>query len=130
MRMRGPYGITVDAFRGNVSATSALDSVIKTKENDPSGDEHGHEQPEQQSTGVQRRPDSAIQDAMIRLKVERCAASHDPENRSHCPLTRSKDSAGQEDFHMLPHRARKDWGKDPNGTAKGDRQGEHGHPFG
>ena len=30
---------------------------------------------------------------------------------------------------MLPHGARKDRCKDPNGTAKGDRQGEHGHPF-
>jgi hypothetical protein len=30
---------------------------------------------------------------------------------------------------MLPNRARKDWCKDSNGTAKGDRQGEHDHPF-
>ena len=67
---------------------------------------------------------------MIRLKVGRCTASHDPENGSNRPLPRSKDGAGQEDFHMLPHGARKDRGKDPNGTAKGDRQGEHGRPFG
>jgi hypothetical protein len=30
---------------------------------------------------------------------------------------------------MLPNRARKDRCKDPNGTAKGDRQGEHDYPF-
>jgi hypothetical protein len=31
---------------------------------------------------------------------------------------------------MRPHAASKDPGKDPNDTAKGDRQGEHGRPFG
>jgi hypothetical protein len=42
MRMRGPHGIAVDAFRANVIATSAFDSVIKAEEHDTSGDEHGH----------------------------------------------------------------------------------------
>jgi hypothetical protein len=42
MRMRGPHGITVDAFRGNLLAASAFDGVIKAKDNDPSGDEHSH----------------------------------------------------------------------------------------
>jgi hypothetical protein len=42
MRMRGPPGITVDAFRGHVSAASAFDGVIKAEENDTSGDEHGY----------------------------------------------------------------------------------------
>src|SRR6266699_5681686 len=67
---------------------------------------------------------------MIRLKVWGRTASHNPENRRHRPLTWSKDGAGEEDFHMLPHRSRKDRCKDSNGTTKGDRQGEHGHPFG
>src|SRR4029453_352652 len=66
---------------------------------------------------------------MIRLKVGRCAASHNPENRRDRPLSWSKDGAGHEDFHVLPNGSRKDRGKDPNSTAKGDRQGEHGHPF-
>ena len=86
MRMRGPHGITVDAFRGNVLAASAFDGVIKAEDNDTSGDEHGYEEPEQQSTGVQRRPDGVIQDAMIRLKVGGRTASHNPENRRHRPL--------------------------------------------
>src|SRR5262249_39471063 len=84
----------------------------------------------QQSTSVQRRPDGTIQDTMICLKVGRCAESHDPENGSNRPLSRSKDSACHENFDMLPHGTRKDRGKDPNSTAKGDRQGEHRHPFG
>jgi hypothetical protein len=42
MRMRGPHGITVDAFRGNVITTSALDGVIKAEEHDTSGDEYRH----------------------------------------------------------------------------------------
>ena len=50
---------------------------------------------------------------MIRLKVGRCTESHDAENSSNRPLTRSKDGPGQEDFHMLPHGARKDRGKIP-----------------
>jgi hypothetical protein len=29
----------------------------------------------------------------------------------------------------LPNRSRKDGDEDANDTAKGDRQGEHGHPF-
>jgi hypothetical protein len=41
MRMRGPHGITVDAFRGNLIAASAFDGVIQAEENDTSGDEHG-----------------------------------------------------------------------------------------
>jgi hypothetical protein len=52
MRMRGPHGITGDAFRGHVLATSAFESVIKAEEHNTSGDEHGHEEPEQQSTGL------------------------------------------------------------------------------
>ena len=85
---------------------------------------------EQQPTRGERRPDGAIQNTMIRLKVGGRTASHNPEHRRHRPLTRSKDSASHEHFHMRPHRARKDRGKDSNGTAKGDRQGEHRHPFG
>lgn len=104
--------------------------VIEAKDDDPPGHEHGHEEPEEQPTGLERRPDGTIQDAMIRLKVVGRAASHNLENRGHRPLPWSQDGAGHEDFRMLPHGARKDRCKDANGTGKGDRQGEHGHPFG
>jgi len=123
MRVRGPHGITVDTFRGDLLAASAFDGVIKAKDDDTAGDEHRHEEPEKQPTRGERRPDGAIQDTMIRLKVEGRTASHNPENRRHRPLTRSQDSASHEHFHMLPHWARKDRCKDSNGTAKGDRQG-------
>src|SRR5262249_3540257 len=85
--------------------------------------------PEEQPTRGERRPAGTIEDTMIRLKVGRCAASHNPENRRDRPLSWSKDGAGHEDFHVLPNGSRKDRGKDPNSTAKGDRQGDHGHPF-
>ena len=42
---------------------------------------------------------------------------------------RGKDGASEQDFHVLPNRSRKDGDEDANDTAKGDRQGEHGHPF-
>jgi hypothetical protein len=42
MRMRGPHGIPVDAFRGNLIAASAFNGVIKAEEHDTAGDEHGH----------------------------------------------------------------------------------------
>jgi hypothetical protein len=71
-----------------------------------------------------------MQDTMIRLKVGRGTAAHNLEHRRHRPLPRSKDGAGEEDFHVLPHRAGKDGGQDANDTDKGDRQGEHGLPFG
>ena len=61
--------------------------------------------------------------------VTRVLGQGDLENRGNRPLTWGKDSASEEDFHVLPNRARKDRRKDANGTAKGDRQGEHGHPF-
>jgi hypothetical protein len=127
--MRGPHGITVDAFRGNVIATAAFDSVIQAEEDNPSGDEYGYQEPEQQATGMQRRPDGAIQHPMIRLEIRRGTTPHNLENRRHRALPWSKDSAGEEDFDMRPHGARKNRCKDSNGTAKGDRQGEHGHPF-
>ena len=56
---------------------------------------------------------------MVRLKIGCCAASHNPENRRDRPLSWSKDGGGHEDFHVLPHGSRKDWGKDPNPTFKG-----------
>src|SRR5262249_45259361 len=115
---------------GDLSAASAFDGVIKATDDDTAGDAHGHEAPEEQPTGCERRPDGAMQDTMIRLKVGGRTAAHHPENRHHRPLPWSKDGAGEEDFPMLPHGSRKDWCKDANGTAKGDRQGEHGHPFG
>jgi hypothetical protein len=40
--MRGPHGITGDAFRGNLIAASVCDGVIKAEEHNTSGDEHGH----------------------------------------------------------------------------------------
>jgi hypothetical protein len=129
MRMRGPHGITVDTFGGDLFAAAAFDSVIKAKDDDTTGDEHCHEEPEEQPTRGERRPDGTIEDTMIRLKVGRCAASHNPENRRDRPLSWSKDGAGHEDFHVLPNGSRKDRGKDPNSTAKGDRQGEHDHPL-
>ncbi len=130
MRVRGPHGVAVDTFGFDLLAASAFDGVIKAKDDDTARDEHGHEEPEEQPTGGERRPDGAIQDTMIRLKVGVRTASHNPENRRDCPLPWSQDGASQEDLHMLPNRSRKDRGKDSNGTAKGDRQGEHGHPFG
>jgi hypothetical protein len=128
-RRRGPHGSPGDALRSPVSAPSAFDGVIQADEPDTSGDDHGDAEPEQPSTGVQRRPDGAIEDAMIRLQVGRCTAAHAPEHRRPRPLTWREDGAGHEDFSLLPHGSRNDRGKDPNGTAKGDRQREHGHPF-
>ena len=113
-----------------MSAPAAFDGVIKAAEPAAAGDAHGHEAPEEPSTGVQRRPDGTMQDAMRRWQVGRCAASHDPENRRHRSLTWSEDGACQEDLHLRPHGSRKDRGKDPHGTAKGDRPGEQGRPFG
>jgi hypothetical protein len=66
---------------------------------------------------------------MIRLEVRGGTASHNLEHRRHCALSRSKDGTSHEDFDMLLHGSRKDWRQDTNGTAKSDRQGEHGHPF-
>src|SRR5215468_9937567 len=56
---------------------------------------------------------------MIRLEIRRGTTPHTLENRRHRALPRSKDSAGEEDFDMLPHRAGKHRSKDANGTAKG-----------
>jgi hypothetical protein len=106
------------------------DGVIQAQDDDTSKNAHRHQEPEQQPTGFERRPDSAIQDPMIRLKVGRCTASHNLENRRYRPLTRRKDGTGQKDFHVLPNRTGKDRGKDANDTGEEDRQGEHGHPFG
>jgi hypothetical protein len=127
--VRGPHGITGDTFGGDLFAASAFDGVIKAKDDDTAGDAHRHEEPEEQPTRGERRPDGTIEDTMIRRKVGRGAASHKPENRRDRPLSWSKDGAGHEDFHVLPNGSRKDRGKDPNSTAKGDRQGEHGQPF-
>ena len=114
----GPHGITVDAFRGNLIAAAAFDGVIKAKDDDTARDEHGHEEPEEQPTGGERRPDGAIEDTMIGLKVRGRTASHNPENRRDRPLPWSKNSAGHEDFHMRPNRSRKDWAKTPMALVK------------
>jgi len=110
-------------------AASAFDGVIKANDDDTAGDAHGHEEPEEQPTGGERRPDSAIEDTMIRLKVGGRTASHHPENRRDRPLPWRKNGAGHEDFHVLPNGSRKNRCKDPNSTGQCARQGEHGHPF-
>jgi hypothetical protein len=99
-------------------AASAFDGGIKAEEHDTAGDEHGSEEPEQESTGLQGRPDGAIPDAMRRLKMGRGAEAHDAEHGWHRPLPRRQDGAGQEDVHLLPHGARKDRGKDPHPTFR------------
>ncbi|MEE9147564.1 MAG: hypothetical protein V3U27_09250 [Candidatus Tectomicrobia bacterium] len=54
-----------------------------------------------------------MQDAVIRLKVRRGAAAHNLENRGDRPLTRSKDRASHQDFHVLPNRSGKTGAKTP-----------------
>ena len=66
---------------------------------------------------------------MRRVNVRRGAEAHDLEHRRHRPLARGQDSAGDEDFHVWPHRWGKDGGKDANDTGERDRQGEPGYPF-
>ena len=77
-------------------------------------------------TRGERRPDGAIQDAMIGLKVQCGTTAHNLEDRGHRPLPRSKDGASEKDFDVLPYRSGKDGGKDANNTGEGDRQGKHG----
>jgi hypothetical protein len=103
MRVRGSYGIAGDAFCCDLIAASGFDGVITAKDDDTPGEEHRHQEPEEQPTGFARRPDSPMQDAMIDLKVWRCTESHDAQHRGDRPLSRRKDSAGHEDCHMLPH---------------------------
>ena len=129
MRVGGAHGIAGDACGSDRLAPSAFDGVLQAQDDDAPGAEHGSQEPEQQPTGFERRPDRAMQDTMIRLKVGRCTASHKLENRRHCSFPRSQDGTGHKDFHVLPNRSGKDGGKDSNDTAEGDRQGEHGHPF-
>jgi hypothetical protein len=70
MRVRRAHGIAVDAFSSDLLAAATLNGVIDAQGDHPSGDEHRHQEPEQQPTGFERRPDSAIQDPMIALKSE------------------------------------------------------------
>jgi hypothetical protein len=73
MRVGGPYRIAVEAFGCHPSTAAALDGVTKAQDDDTAGNEHGHEQPEAQPTGGERRPDGVRQDPMICLKVrDRC----------------------------------------------------------
>src|SRR6266581_9556016 len=44
------------------------------------GDEHGHKEPEQQTTGGERRPDGAIQEAMTTVRLAREAMKMASEN--------------------------------------------------
>jgi hypothetical protein len=78
MRVGGTHGITVDALGLNLLAASALDGVIKAENYDTPGDEHRHQESEQQSTGGERRPDGPIQDTVIHLKICRGAEAHNP----------------------------------------------------
>jgi hypothetical protein len=54
MRVRGPHGIAVEACGGDLIAASAFDGVIKAKDDDPAGEEHSHEESEEQPTGGER----------------------------------------------------------------------------
>jgi hypothetical protein len=121
MRVRGAHGVTVDAFGFNPLAASPLDGIIQATHHDTRRDEHRYHEPEEQPTGGERRPDGAIEDPMIRLKVGGCAASHNLENRGDRPLPRRKNGAGEEHFDVLPHGSGKDGGKDTNNTGEGDR---------
>jgi hypothetical protein len=78
MCVGGTHGITVDALGLNLLAASALDGVIKAENHDTPRDEHRDQESQQQSTGGERRPDGPIPDAMIRLKICRCAEAHNP----------------------------------------------------
>jgi len=69
MGVGGAHRSAVDAFRGDLLTASAFAGVIKAQDDDTGGREYGHEEPEEQPTGFERRPDRAIQDTMIGLKV-------------------------------------------------------------
>ena len=78
---------------------------------------------------AQRQPGGSIQDAMIRLKVEFCAESHDPENHGNRPLAWGEDGVSEKNLNMLPNRSRKDRSEDGNHTDEFGRQREHCSPF-
>ena len=117
-------------MRGHVIAAAAFDGVIKADETAPSGDAPGHEEPAPQPPGGKRRPAGTLQDALIALIIGRGAAAHALAKRRHRPLAWGEDGASEQALHGLPPRARKDRGQAPNGTAQGERHGEHGHPCG
>lgn len=54
MRVGGTHGVAVDAFGCHLIAAAALDGVIEAEDHDIPGDEHRHQEPEQQLTGGKR----------------------------------------------------------------------------
>ena len=100
--VRGPDRIAINAFSFDLLATSALDRVIESKDKDTPRDEHGHQESEQETTGLQRRPDGSIEHAMIGLKVGLISEPHDAKNGGDRWRAGGKDGSGDEDFDMLP----------------------------
>src|SRR6185369_7144720 len=72
MGLRRAHRIAVDAFGSDFVTASSLDGVVNTKDERPGRDEGRNQQAKQKATGAQRRPDGAIQNAMVSLEVFVC----------------------------------------------------------
>lgn len=125
MRVGGASRVAGEALGGALLAAAAFASVLQAHNDDTPPDAHRHQDPEQQPTGGERRPDSPAEDAVIRLKVRRGAAAHDLEPGAHRPLAWGENAPSEEDFGGWPHRSGKDGCKDAKNTGEGDRERKH-----
>ncbi len=101
--VRGPDRIAINAFGFDRLTASAFDGVIEPEHEGPPRSADRHQEPQQEATGFERRPNGSIEHALIGLKVRLIGFSHDAKNRGHRSVAGSKDSTGEEEFGMLPN---------------------------
>src|SRR5215217_9291245 len=125
MGMRRTHWGTVDAFGLDVIATSSLDSIIETADQDPLRGEGHDQQAQQDMTRAQGRPARTIQHPMVVDETRLLTQPHDTQARRHGTFTRREHRANQQDLRVFLYRPGKERGKHPEQGQQLGRQCQH-----
>jgi hypothetical protein len=104
--MTGAHGVAIDAGCSNLRPTSAFDGFIATHDERTRRRERRDEQPKQDPTRSQVRPNRAVEHPMIPLELGEIAQAGGTQHGTDHPSPWSQDGSDQEHLNMAPHGAR------------------------
>lgn len=99
-------GVAVDAGCGDLGPASPFDRFVDAHDERARGRKRRNEQPEEDPTRPQARPDRTVEYAMIPLELREIPQADSPQRGTAHPSPWRQDGPSQEHLDMAPHGAR------------------------
>ena len=109
--MTGPDGVSINPFGRDLFTAAPFDRVVKSKNQISGWNERRNQQMQQDAGRPQRRPMSAIQHAMVVLKMGIVAFPDHSKASRHGPFSWRKNGSIEQVLCIFPNRLGKQGGK-------------------